>query len=109
MSAMNDDWRVVSTLREDGLAHQLAAHLDADELEHDLEHSFHDRVIVSVDGPTVFCYTGSREQAERALELIRQVAAQHGWPVELYPQPLAPGRRGVAGPRRPRAGRRRRQ
>ncbi|HEX4009621.1 MAG TPA: hypothetical protein VHX62_06420 [Solirubrobacteraceae bacterium] len=80
---MNDDWRVVITLRENGLAHQLAEQLNADELEHDLQHSFHDRVVVSVDGPTVFCYTGTRDQAQRAQELIRQIAAEHGWPVEL--------------------------
>jgi len=80
---MNDDWRLVITLREDGLAHQLGEQLNADELEHDLEHTFHDRVIVSVNGPTVFCYTGTRDQAQRAQELVRGIAAEHDWPVEL--------------------------
>src|SRR5207302_1176245 len=51
----------------------------ASELEHDLHSAFHDRVIVSVDGPEVFCYAGTREQAQRAERLVRSLAEQHGW------------------------------
>ena len=63
---MNDDWRLRIDLHENGLAHRLGELLGAEELEHDLERSFHDRVVVSVDGAEVFCYTGTRPQAERA-------------------------------------------
>jgi hypothetical protein len=80
---MNDDWRVRIDLHEDGLAHQLTEQLDADELEHDLQQSFRDRVVVSVDGPVVFCYTGSREQAERVRELVGQLAQRHGWTIDV--------------------------
>jgi hypothetical protein len=80
---MNDDWRVTINLHEDGFAHQLGELLGAEEIEHDLERSFHDRVVVSVNGAEVFCYTGSREQAERAEELIRRLAADHKWPIEV--------------------------
>ena len=80
---MNDDWRVRINLHEDGLAHDLTEQFDANELEHDLEHSFHERVIVSRDGPVVFCYAGSREQAEAVRDLANQVAQRHEWPIDV--------------------------
>lgn len=79
---MNDDWRVRINLHEEGVAHDLTEQFDANELEHDLEHSFRERVIVSQDGPVVFCYAGSREQAERVLELANQVAQRHDWTID---------------------------
>ena len=79
---MNDDWRVRINLHEEGVAHDLTEQFDANELEHDLEQSFHERVIVSQDGPVVFCYCGSREQAERVRELAAQVAQRHGWKID---------------------------
>lgn len=80
---MNDDWRLRVDLHQEGLARALGQHLEAAELEHDLANTFHDRVVVSVDGPELFCYTGTREQAEQAQTLIRSVAAEHGWQVEF--------------------------
>lgn len=79
---MNDDWRVRIEASEQGHAHALTHHLSSD-LEHDLERAFHDSVVVSVDGPEVFCYAGTREQAERAEELVRSLAAEHGWQLNL--------------------------
>jgi hypothetical protein len=75
---MNDDWRLRLRVHEEGLARALSERLEASELEHDLESAFHERVIVTVDGPELFCYAGSREQAERARELIRRLAQEHG-------------------------------
>ena len=80
---MNDDWRLTIDLREQGFAHQLGEALDAEEIEHDLERAFRDRVVVSVSGTEVFCYAGSRQQAERAEQLIRRLAADHGWSIEV--------------------------
>jgi hypothetical protein len=80
---MNDDWRVRIDVHEDGLARGLTEHLGADELEHDLEHSFHDRVVVSTDGPVVFCYTGSRDQAQKVSELVAQIAQTHDFTVDV--------------------------
>lgn len=79
---MNDDWRLQVSLRESGRAAALRERLDAHTLERELEGSFEDRVIVSVDGAEVFCYAGSREQAGAAEELIRGVAAEHGWEID---------------------------
>jgi hypothetical protein len=79
---MSDDWRLRIDLHEEGLARALTERLEASELEHDLKSSFHDRVIVSVDQTEVFCYAGSREQAERAAAVIRSLAQEHRWELE---------------------------
>ncbi|HZE05019.1 MAG TPA: hypothetical protein VE127_07340 [Solirubrobacteraceae bacterium] len=80
---MNDDWRLRIDLHEEGFAHQVGELLDAEELEHDLVRSFHDRVVVSIDGSEVFCYTGSRAQAQSAEQLIRHLAERNDWPIEV--------------------------
>jgi hypothetical protein len=76
---MNDDWRLRIDLHDDGFAHRLSELLENEELDHDLQRSFRDRVVVSVDGPTVFCYTGTRSQAEGVEQVVRQLTDQHGW------------------------------
>lgn len=80
---MNDDWRVRIDVHDEGLAHRLTEQMDADELEHDLEQAFHDRVIVSVDGPVVFCYAGTREQAQRVRDLVTELAARSDTHVDV--------------------------
>jgi hypothetical protein len=80
---MNDDWRLRIDLHDDGFAHRLSELLGAEELEHDLEQAFHDRVVVSVDGPEVFLYAGTREQTERARQLVSSLAQQHGWKLDF--------------------------
>ncbi|MGI8902567.1 MAG: hypothetical protein ACR2IP_02670 [Solirubrobacteraceae bacterium] len=80
---MNDDWRLRIDLQQPSLAHQLSELLNAVEIEHDLERSFRERVVVSVDGPEVFCYAGTRAQAEAAEQLIRQLAGEHGWELDV--------------------------
>jgi hypothetical protein len=72
---MNDDWRLRIELGEHGWAHELSERLTDRELEHDLENAFHERVVVSVEGAVVFCYAGTRDQAQRA--------DQHGWKLEV--------------------------
>ncbi len=76
---MNDDWRLQIDPDEEAHAAQLVDRLEASELQHDLSEAFHDRVIISRDGPRVFLYAGTREQAESARELIDSLARQHGW------------------------------
>ncbi len=72
---MNDDWRLHIDLHDEGFAHRLGERLQAEELEHDLERSFADKVVVSVDGHDVFCYAGTRAQAEAAQRLIEKLIA----------------------------------
>jgi hypothetical protein len=77
---MNDEWRLRIELQEESHARGLIEKLhEAIELEHDIASAFHDRVIVSRDGPVVFCYAETRAQAEAAARLIGSLAEQHGW------------------------------
>jgi len=79
---MNDDWRLRVALREEGVARRLSESLEAQDLEHELENAFHERVVVSREAAELLCYAGSREQAEKAERLIRSLAERHGWHVE---------------------------
>jgi hypothetical protein len=79
---MADDWRLRIRLHRRGAAQKLTERLEASELEHGLETSFHGRVVVSRAGEDVFCYAGSRQQAEHAEMLVRSLAAEHGWHLE---------------------------
>jgi hypothetical protein len=76
---MNDEWRLQIDVRGEREAGSLTERLDAAELEHELSEAFQDRLIVSGDGPRVFVYAGTREQAERARDLIAKLAATHDW------------------------------
>jgi hypothetical protein len=80
---MNDDWRLRVIMSESGLTHRLSELLTSEELEHDLESTFHDRIVVSIDGPELFCYAGTRDQAQAAERLIRRLAEQHGWDLDI--------------------------
>lgn len=79
---MNDDWRLRIDLHDEGFAHRLAESLQASELEHDLQRSFRDRVIVSVDGSEVFLYAADRDQAQAAEAVVRRIATEQGWSVD---------------------------
>jgi hypothetical protein len=78
---MNDDWRLRIDVNDPAHRHALSQRLDASELEHELEKSFHDRIILSLDDSEFFAYTGTREQAQAAERLIGQLASEHGWDV----------------------------
>lgn len=79
---MNDDWRIEVDFDDPRHIGPLAERLEAGELEHDLSDAFHDRVIVSREGPTVFLYAGSREQAEAARNHVLSLAQQQGWKLD---------------------------
>jgi hypothetical protein len=79
---MNDEWRLQIDVKGEGDAGSLTEKLDAAELEHELSEAFHDKLIVSGDGPRVFVYAGTREQAEQARDLIAKLAETHGWELD---------------------------
>ena len=79
---MNDEWRLQIDLHEPGHGEALTDRLEAREIEHDLSLDFEDRVIVSRDGPRVFLYAGSREQIEKAHQVVVGLAGEHGWRLE---------------------------
>jgi hypothetical protein len=80
---LNDDWRLQVDLREENHARALTERLDAQQLQHDLSEAFHDRVIVTRDGATVFLYAGTCEQAEKARDAVEAEARQHGWALDV--------------------------
>jgi len=80
---MNDDWRLqIDPAEEPGDAGSLVERLHAGELEHELSGAFHDRVIVSRDGDTVFLYAATREQIEGARDAVGKLAERHGWALD---------------------------
>jgi hypothetical protein len=81
--AMAEDWRLRVQFEQDGDARELAKRLQAPDLEHDLETSFHDRVVVSRDGPIVFCYANGQPQAEAAQRAIENLKVRCGWRMEI--------------------------
>jgi hypothetical protein len=80
---MSDDWRLRIDVHEQGRAHRLLQHVDATDLEHELETAFTDRVVVSREHSTLFFYAGERQQAERAREVAERFANAHGWELDL--------------------------
>lgn len=79
---MAEDWRLMVRFEHEAEARALAKRLQAPDLEHDLETSFHDRVVVSRDGPTVFCYANDRSQAQAAQRAIEN-SNDDGWKMEI--------------------------
>jgi hypothetical protein len=79
---MNDEWRLQIDVQGEREAGSLTERLNAAELEHELSEAYHDRLIVSGDGPRVFVYAGTREQAERARDLIEKLAGVQGWSLD---------------------------
>lgn len=80
---MAEDWRLRVQFEHEGDARALVKRLRAPDLEHELQTSFQDRVVVSRDGPIVFCYANSRPQAQAAQRAIENLKEQGGWSVEI--------------------------
>ena len=60
---MADDWRVTIDFDDEGDGTQFTEWLAAVQLEADERHEIGDRVVVSRDGPRVFLYADSEDQA----------------------------------------------
>lgn len=80
---MSDDWRLRIRVHDPAHAAQMAEQMAAWALQDELEAAFHERVVISGEKGELFCYTASREQAERVQERISSVAAEKGWQVEV--------------------------
>jgi hypothetical protein len=79
---VSDDWRVTVACEDEGQADDLSKRLQEPELEHDLDASFGEVVVISQSESNVFCYAGSREQAEAAQKLVEKVGSEAGWSVK---------------------------
>lgn len=75
---MAEDWRVKVEFQEEEHGHRLTGFLRDNDLEHDLAERLKGRVVVSQDGPVMFLYAESRDQAEAAMEVVRSFLAEHG-------------------------------
>ena len=80
---MAEDWRLRVCVHEDGIVHAISERLDAYELEQELETTFSDRVVVSADGPELFCYAASREQLDAARALIESAGRERDWKIDF--------------------------
>jgi hypothetical protein len=76
---MPEDWRLRVDFGEEAGARELLTDFKARDLEHDLKNSFRDRVVVSRDGETVFCYAHTQEQASSVSQVVEALRARHGW------------------------------
>jgi L-alanine-DL-glutamate epimerase-like enolase superfamily enzyme len=76
---MNDDWRLRITLEDDDTADALTERLKEHTTSNDRSRSMHDRIVVSRDGAEVFCYAGTRDQADATLRAVEQLAADAQW------------------------------
>lgn len=75
---MAEDWRVKVEFQEEEHRHSLSGFLrDHNELEEDLAERLRGRVVVSQDGPVLFLYAESRDQAEAAMDVVRSFLSQH--------------------------------
>ncbi len=72
---MNDDWRVQVICPTTATAVALSEELRSGKTEHALESTAGDRVIVSVESHELFLYAGTRDQAERAMDAVKALAA----------------------------------
>jgi hypothetical protein len=78
---MNDDWRVLVSCPTEVAAVALADELRSGQVVHELGYGAGERLAVSVDGPELFLYAGTRDQAERAAGLVSTLAGSDGTPV----------------------------
>jgi hypothetical protein len=72
---MNDDWRVRVTCPTTATAVALSDELRSGSVEHELENAAGERVIVSVEAHELFLYASTREQAQRAADAVKRLAA----------------------------------
>jgi hypothetical protein len=81
---MAEDWRLKVAFQEEEHGHRLSGFLrDHYPLEHDLAERLRGRVVVSQDGPTLFLYANSRDQAEAAADVVRSFLTENDADAQL--------------------------
>ena len=74
---MADDWRVTVAFRDEADVQRAIQSVRKHEVEGDVLSGLAHRVVMSVDGPTVFLYAGTEGTAREADRVVREVLAQH--------------------------------
>jgi hypothetical protein len=72
-----DDWRVTVTFRDEADVQQAVQSVREHEVEDDVRSRLGHRIVMSVDGSTVFLYAGTEDTAREADRVVREVLAQH--------------------------------
>jgi hypothetical protein len=83
LGGMSDEWRVEIDLEDEKLGHTLGERLRSLDLDDEARKRLGDRVIVTRDGPRVFLYAGSEQQAREAERTARELVASEGLTAEL--------------------------
>jgi len=74
---MAEDWRVKVTFDEEQQGHHLSGWLSGHQQEEDLAERLRGRVVVSQDGPELFLYADTREQAEAVIRVVRTFLTEY--------------------------------
>jgi hypothetical protein len=82
---MADDFRIVVEFEEERHGLQFGRRLGERELENEVRERLGDGVLVSRDGPQVFLYTATLEQAETVQKLVREVLGEHEMKASVSP------------------------
>ncbi len=80
---MSDEWRVEVGLGDEQHGLKLGERLRALDLDDEARERLGDRVIVTRDGPRMFLYAGSEEQAREAERVARELVADEGLSAEV--------------------------
>jgi len=75
---MADEWRVEADLDDERHGHTLGEQLRSLDLDDEARKRLGDRVIVTRDGPRIFLYAGTEEQAREAERVVRDLADAEG-------------------------------
>jgi hypothetical protein len=75
---MADEWRVEAELGDEGQHLTFAERLGSMDLDDKARERLGTRVIVTRDGPHLFMYAGSEEQAKEAKKVVRELLASEG-------------------------------
>jgi hypothetical protein len=73
---MADDFRIAVEFEEEGHGLHFGRRLGERQFEREVREQLGDGVLVTRDGPHVFLYTGTRDQAEAARNTVQQVLAE---------------------------------
>jgi hypothetical protein len=74
---MADDWRVELDVEDHDAFHRALDRLRERGVAREARHSLGDDVVISVDRDRIFAYTETREEAQRALRVLTELAQDH--------------------------------
>jgi hypothetical protein len=83
--AMADDFRIVVEFEEDEHGLHFGRRLGERQFEKEVREQVGDRVLVTRDGPHVFLYAATEDQAEAAAKMVRDLLAEDQMRAEVSP------------------------